>query len=407
MGIKEYIVKFMSKTKEFLSKAIELLKGNFKIFILVFIIVSLFLGYFVGNIRTTRDKVLRNLEIGLEEGKTSKLTDVIRVDGKKVSKKDLAPLVNYYKGQDSSVKNIIDQIKIGSENCIFNLVNKKSIFGNDYYVNLKTFNLKVLSNLEEADILINKKKKVNSGDTLDNLIPGKYTISGSINNKYGKIKKEEDITLMKDETVNLNLDGVLVTVNSDFKDASVLINGKDSGIKVCDFKNIGPMPTDGSIKLSIEQELPWGVIKGKEHEVLQNSDISLNLDIVNDKLWDEVNKSLETFYKSVFESLNNEDKNLISGATDEVKNKIYRVLEQYYLFMKNKYEIKSLNIDKEKSSFKYKDGQYMGTVVCDVQYDTSKAIFGFNKKENSKKFLTKVLYKNGTWIIYDIENFSL
>lgn len=400
MGIKEFIVKVIEKIK-------ELFKEHFKIFILIFIIAFLFLGYFLGNVRTTKEQTFRNLEIGLEEGNTSKLTDIIRVNGKKVSKKDLAPLVSYYKGQDSSVKNIIDQIKNGSESCILKLVNKKNILGDSYYFDLKIFNLKVSSNLKEADIRINKNKKISSGDTLENLIPGKYTITGTINNKYGKINKEEDIVLMKDETVNLNLDGVMLTIDSDFKDANVFINGKNSGIKVLDFKDIGPIPSDGSVKVSIEQELPWGSVKGQEKDVLQNPNISLNLDIENDKLWNEVNNTLDIFYKSVFEALGNEDKNLISCATDKVKDKVYKVLKEHYIFMKNKYEIESLNIDKEKSSFKYKDGEYKGTVVCDIKYNTSKVIFGLGKKESSKRFLTKVLYKDGKWIIYDIENFSL
>ena len=399
MGIKEFISKTTKKIR-------ELFKEHLKMVILIFIIAFLFLGYFLGNIRTTKEQAFRNLEVALEEGNTSKLTDIIRVNDKKVSKKDLTPLVNYYKGQDSSVKNIVNQIKNGSESCILKLVDKKNILGDSYYFDLKTFNLKVSSNLEGTEIYINNKK-INSSDTLENLIPGKYTITGLVSNKYGKIKKEEDIVLMKDEDIKLNLNGVMLTVDSDFKDTDVFINGKNSGIKVSDFKDIGPIPTDGSVKVSIEQELPWGSVKGQEKDVVQNSTISLNLDIVNDKLWNEVNNDLDIFYKSVFEALGNEDKNLINCATDKVKDKVYNVLKENYIFMKNKYEIESLNIDKNKSSFKYKDGEYKGTIVCDIKYNTSKVIFGFNKKESSKKFLTKVLYKDGKWIVYEIENFSL
>ena len=399
MGIKEFISKTTKKIR-------ELFKEHLKMVILIFIIAFLFLGYFLGNIRTTKEQAFRNLEVALEEGNTSKLTDIIRVNDKKVSKKDLTPLVNYYKGQDSSVNNIVDQIKNGSESCILKLVDKKNILGDSYYFDLKTFNLKVSSNLEGTDIYI-YNKKINSSDTLENLIPGKYKIKGILSNKYGKIKKEEDIVLMKDEDIKLNLNGVMLTVDSDFKDADVFINGKNSGIKVSDFKDIGPIPTDGSVKVSIEQELPWGSVKGQEKDVLQNSTISLNLDMVNDKLWNEVNNDLDIFYKSVFEALGNEDKNLINCATDKVKDKVYNVLKENYIFMKNKYEIESLNIDKNKSSFKYKDGEYKGTIVCDIKYNTSKVIFGFNKKESSKKFLTKVLYKDGKWIVYEIENFSL
>ena len=53
---------------------------------------------------------------------------------------------------------------------------------------------------------------------------------------------------------------------------------------------------------------------------------------------------------------------------------------------------------------------YKGTVVCDVNYTISKNIFGIigisNTKEN-KKFFTNVIYKDGKWIVNNVENFSL
>lgn len=419
MAIKENLDRFIKKTKEILIKKSdeirrvnkdtykEFLKNNLKIIILIGIVIFLFSGYFVGNMRTTKEQLFNKLEIGLEDGSASKLKDVIRINDKRVEKKDLTPLINYYKGQGSQVRSVIDETKNGNEKSIFELVNKKGIFGDNYYVNLKTFNLKIVSNFKEATIYLDKKEKVNSGDTLNKLVPGKYTISGSINNKYGEIKKEEEISLMKDETVELKLNAIMVTVDSKFGDANVFINGKDSGIKSEDFKEIGPMPTDGRIKLSIQKEFPWGIVKGEESEVLQTPNISLKLNIANDELWNEVNIALDTFYKSVFESLNSEDKNVIDGATNEAKDKIYAVLEKQYFILKNKYEMKSLDIDKEKSNFQYKNGEYRGTIVCEIKYDTSKVLFGLGREENSKKFLTKIVYKNNKWTIDDVEKFSL
>ncbi|MDQ0148529.1 hypothetical protein ACFO6R_01730 [Eubacterium multiforme] len=382
-------------------------KSNIKILVIICIAVFLSLGYIVGNTRTTKDQVLKNLEIGLEKGKLSKLNDVIRVDNKKIPKDNLKPLAQYYKGKDSEVNNVINDLKENNSKSIFKLEEEKGLFFNKYYVELKTFNLSVISNFDEADITLNNKEKIKSGETLKNLIPGDYKVSGYIDNKYGKIKKEENITLMKNETVNLKLDGIVVTVDSNFKDATVFINGEDSGIKVSDFKDIGPMPSDGSIKLSIKKEFPWGEIAGTEEEVKEIPDIRLNLNISNEKLWSDVNTSIDKFYKSVFEALNDEDKNVITMATDEAKNKIYSVLEKNYFILKNKYDMVSLNIDKDKSKFEYKNGEYIGTIVCNVQYNTSKIFLGLGKQENTKKFLTRVVYKNGEWVINNVENFSL
>lgn len=385
----------------------EFFKKNTKILVVIFIVVFLFLGYMVGNTRTTKDQVLKNLEIGLQKGSLYKLDSIIRVDDKKVPKNDLKPLVQYYKGKNSEVNNVIDDLKENNSKSIFKLESEKGLFFDKYYVELKTFNLSVISNFDGADITLNNKEKIKSGETLKKLIPGNYKLVGVVDNKYGKIKKEENITLMNNQTVNLKLDGVLVTVDSSFKDADVLVNGEDSGIKVENFKDVGPMPSDGSIKLSLKKEFPWGVITGTEEEVREISDINLNLNISNEKLWNDVNTSISEFYKSVFEALNEEDKNVITMATEEAKNKIYSVLEKNYIILKNKYNISSLNIDKDKSKFEYKDGEYTGTVVCNVKYNISKFLFGLGKEENTKKFLTRVVYKNGEWVINSVENFSL
>ena len=239
----------------------------------------------------------------------------------------------------------------------------------------------------------------------------KFILASNNQKKIKEIKtilKEMNLEIksLKDENININLSAVMVTVSSNVKDASVIINGKDSGILVKNFKDIGPMPSDGTVKISLRKEFPWGTIDREEVEVKDNKNININIDIANDKLWDEAQNTVNKFYKSVIDALNNEDKSLIEASTEKAKDKIYGILEKNYFIFKNQYDMTSLNIDKEKSHFEYNNGDYKGTVVCDINYDVSMKLFGFLKDENSKSFFTKLIYKDNEWIVDD-ENFSL
>lgn len=397
--MKEKIKEFMKLTKEFIIK-------NKIVVVFSVLILFLILGYMVGSINSSKESVMKKFEIGLEEGSASKLKDVIRVNNKKISKKELKPLIDYYKGQNSEVNTIIDSLNSTGKSKVFELIEDKGIFFDDYYINLKTLQLKINSNYKDASIYLNDSS-IKQGEVIKNLIPGSYKISGILKNKYGDMKATENIVLMDNKDIELKLDGILVSVESEFKDAKVLINGEDSGIKVSDFKNIGPMPSDGSIKLSLSNDFPWGTITGEEVTLEDVPNMALSLKITNDKLWSDIDNSMNIFYKSVFNSLNSEDKNEIQLTTEDTKNKIYSILEEKYFILKNKYTLISLNLDKDKSNFQYKNGEYVGTVVCDVNYDTSKVLFGIGREERSKKFLTKVKFKDNQWIITDIENFSL
>ncbi|WP_024613490.1 hypothetical protein [Clostridium sp. Ade.TY] len=397
--MKEKIKEFMKLTKEFIIK-------NKIVVVFSVLILFLILGYMVGSINSSKESVMKKFAIGLEEGSASKLKDVIRVNNKKISKKELKPLIDYYKGENSEVNTIIDSLNSTGKSKVFELIEDKGIFFDDYYINLKTLQLKINSNYKDASIYLNDNN-IKQGEVIKNLIPGSYKISGTLKNKYGDMKATENIVLMDNKDIELKLDGILVSVESEFKDAKVLINGEDSGIKVSDFKNIGPMPSDGSIKLSLSNDFPWGTITGEEVTLEDVPNVALSLKITNDKLWSDIDNSMNIFYKSVFNSLNSEDKNEIQLTTEDTKNKIYSILEEKYFILKNKYTLISLNLDKDKSNFQYKNGEYVGTVVCDVNYDTSKVLFGIGREEKSKKFLTKVKFKDNQWIITDIENFSL
>ena len=139
----------------------------------------------------------------------------------------------------------------------------------------------------------------------------------------------------------------------------------------------------------------------------ETNSIMFDLDMKNDKLSDDVKLKVTNFYNSVFDSLNNEDKDIIVDATDDAREKIYDILQKSYFILKNKYTIESIDIKDENCEYEYSDGVYSANIVVDIKYEVSKVFFGINKTVNEKSFFTKIIFKDGSWIINDVENFSL
>ena len=61
--------------------------------------------------------------------------------------------------------------------------------------------------------------------------------------------------------------------------------------------------------------------------------IKLDINMVNDVLNNMIDETVNDFYSSSFQALNNKDKNIISRATEEVKELVYNYIwwRTYYL----------------------------------------------------------------------------
>ncbi|WP_394895969.1 YfgM family protein, partial [Clostridium baratii] len=116
-------------------------KKNLKWLVAVVIIIFLALGYYIGNITTTKSQVLKELNIALKEGNARKLTKIIEVNNESVDKEEIEPLAEYFKGKDEVVNNTINKINRDNKTEIFELISKKGLFKDKYYINLKTFNI--------------------------------------------------------------------------------------------------------------------------------------------------------------------------------------------------------------------------------------------------------------------------
>ena len=349
----------------------KLIRRRWKLTILILLAFFLFFGYFLGRINTSREYILSKLEMSLKNSDTSTLSDIVKVDGERVKEKKLESLVEYYSNGNNKIDTLITNLKNNNETKDFKLQSKKYFFWNMYYLDVKTFNIKIKSNFEEGNFILGNSGKVKAGETIKNVIPGNYKITGSLNSNYEEIKTSKEIVVMEDKEIELNFPATKITINSDFQDAEVYINGKDIKKEVKDLKDFGPVPTDGTVSVYLEKDFPWGRNKGEEVKITENPTINLTVPISNETLEGDLTNIITKFYESVFVALNKQNKKYIENCTNDIKNKIYSSVEKKYILFKNKYSNLKINIDFDNSQYFYTDDTYRATIVANVQYDVS------------------------------------
>lgn len=378
-------------------------------FTVVLIIILLGLGYLIGSSATSESRVLAKLQDSLITSDVKKLQGIVKVNNEEVSEEELEPILKYYKQDSSRVNSTIKALKSTGESSDFAIKTEKGFLRTKYYIDIKVYTLTITSNFSEGKFYLDKAKdkKIVSGTSFKQVIPGIHNINGYLKGEYGDIKSSKEIVLMGNEEVNLNFNAVNITVNSSYTDADIYINNKKTNCLIRDERDFGPIASDGSVEVYIQKDFPWGTIKSESQKIKDNPNISLDINMKNNKLMNQVESSVEDFYYSVFDSLNHEDKSIINNSSDEVKDEMYKTFEKNYFLLKNRYNITSLKVDEGASEFSYVDGEYYGRVVTKINYEISKIILPFDKEKIEKNFFVEVKYVDGEWQVQKVENFSL
>lgn len=353
----------------------------------------------------SKEEVLKKLQISLSEGKPQKIKDSIKLDDESINRKSIEPFINYYNKNGALISNLISELRSKGISSVVEVKSKGLLFWEDYYINLHPVSIKIDSNFNEGEFFIGDKKIANNGMAIS-LVPGLYNVKGKLVTKYGDVISEKSIPLMQNDKVSINFEAVKFTITSPYKDAKVFINKEYSGKTVGEIGEVGPVPSNSSIGVSIEKEFPWGVIKSEEKKVSNIPNIILDINMTNDRLINDIEKKLNDFYISTFEALNNKNKELIIGTKEDAKNKIYENIEKKSLLFKNNYEISDLNMKIESSEFTYQEDKYKAKIVVNLNYNIYKKLLPFVNENKDELFLTSLVYEEDTWLVEDVQRFS-
>lgn len=147
---------------------------------------------------------------------------------------------------------------------IFRVKDKKILFGlfKNYQLSAIPVKVAATANMENTELKAGDKtfnlKQAEKTEELGEFYPGRYTFEAVTKTDYGDISIEQDYDIdafeAEDVFFEFESDYFFVDVDYDYEDAILFVNGESTKEKISDIEEIGPVPTDGDVKVHAEWE---------------------------------------------------------------------------------------------------------------------------------------------------------
>ena len=391
--IKFYISNFTVNIKKIIKKNKLIVVSLFSF--IIFMLVSMF---FLINLN--QDKIIDKLNEALLNENKVRISKFVMVNEKKVSEQELEPLIKYYNENQEKITNLINGLRTEGRYGTFKVIVKKNMFYKRYYININTVEIEFTSNLNNIEVEFGNKKFKLMNEAKFDVIPGIYELKYTYKTEYGDITEKVNLSIVENKKINLDVNGNYITLYSNFNDAEVFINDKYTGLSAKDIVNFGPIPRDKEILIKLKKEFPWGKIESEEIDISNKEYLKLDINMANDNLINMINQDISKFYNSVFEALNKKNKDEILNCTEEVKDTIYSYINEKSILFSNNYEINNINVEIEKSDFRYEDYIYKASILTKASYNISKNLLPFLETKYENYFLLNLEYvENGFKVI--------
>lgn len=402
-----------SKMKETIKELFLKISNNIKIEgknirIKVYIIILILaLVSIVFNITKPMSKkeLINQLEMALLKGKENWVERNIKIDGAKAENDELKPLIHYYLLNNKDVEQVISNLKKNNNSGNLTIESEKSLLGENYYLNLSTISINITSDIKEAIIYINGRE-VNK-EELVSLIPGTYEVAYKLKTDYGDVEETKEMDILSSGDVKIEVAAEYITLYSNFSDAKVYINEKDTKKTVSEIKKYGPIPNNKDITIYIAKDFPWGVIKSPEIKVQEDNILKIDINMANDELLATIENTLREFYNSLFDALNNKDSSLIENVEENSREEVFNSIYEKPKVFANNYTISDLELKIANSEFKYENKKYVANILVDMDYSVAKKILPFIKEQKEERFLLSLIYREEKWLVESSQRIEL
>ncbi|WP_125152304.1 TcaA 3rd/4th domain-containing protein [Clostridium rectalis] len=382
------------------------------------LIIMISIGYWFGMLVGSKERVINGFEKAVIAKNKRAILKYVQLDSDiiKLNSKSIEPFMRYINDNPDSIKNKINILRYSSgENSkeIINLKSKKGIIGYKYKILISPVYADITTNLKDMEVFLDgkfyyKSDKDNYIKSIGPLVPGIYKVEGKLKTYNGQIKDLKSITFLeKKNKISIEPKISKISIDSINEEAQVFINGENTNKLVKEFKNIGPIPMDGSFKVYIQQQFPWGKINSEEIEIKDLSNIKLKINPVNDELKENLSSILKEFYYNGFQAVNKVNKSMMINSSDEIKNKFFDVYGDNRGVLKEEFFLKKLTIDESVIEVKEDKESYYISIVASIVYKKEKSFYGISlgTGEEKDRFINELVYEKKTkqWKIVSIE----
>jgi uncharacterized membrane protein YvbJ len=251
---------------------------------------------------------------------------------KKSGKQKVEDLADYQKETDMILGMLSGYSNLGD---LFTLKKqgKSMIFYDKYVLELNPVYLEINTNRKDSKIYLNDKEVATAKEDdytaeIGPYVPGEYTIKVSLDGEYVNAEESEKVDLVSNFTrrkkgknvlsTYLNLYVRNISISSNYEEAKLFVNGSDTGLLIKDIDKFGPLPTNGTVKLQAKMDFPWGTVASEEVAV-ESSWVDLDLEVLDDKMKDDVIELITAYLKSVNEAFSTLDSSKFANITEKRK----------------------------------------------------------------------------------------
>ena len=396
--IKELFLKISNNIK------IEGKNIRIKVYIIILILALVSIVFNITKAMSKKE-LINQLEMALLKGKENWVERNIKIDGAKAENDELKPLIYYYLLNNKDVEQVISNLKKNNNSGNLTIESEKSLLGENYYLNLSTISINITSDIKEAIIYINGRE-VNK-EELVSLIPGTYEVAYKLKTDYGDVEETKEMDILSSGDVKIEVAAEYITLYSNFSDAKVYINEKDTKKTVSEIKKYGPIPNNKDITIYIAKDFPWGVIKSPEIKVQEDNILKIDINMANDELLATIENTLREFYNSLFDALNNKDSSLIENVEENSREEVFNSIYEKPKVFANNYTISDLELKIANSEFKYENEKYVANILVDMDYSVAKKILPFIKEQKEERFLLSLIYNEEKWLVESSQRIEL
>ncbi|MDG5471450.1 hypothetical protein P6709_06800 [Jeotgalibacillus sp. ET6] len=255
---------------------------------------------------------------------------VVHEDGSAIEKFEAEAMLNFSEEELQAIK---ESVTNSSANPYFaytlfyieqngkwlGLFNRYSVKAADQYSELY-----IPEDEGEIELLLNGTSVSNDEVETGPYIPGIYTLASAFENEYGTMTSEQDLMFagtsgsLHSNWVEFDFDYVsfYLNQNPDYNTSVILNDTKIPFDSWGETENIGPLPTDGSIMVSVEAEYPWETVMVKDIAV-ESSHQEVTIPLFTKETEEKLTKVIAAYGEEWVKARANQDLSLITTATDE------------------------------------------------------------------------------------------
>ncbi|WP_068621091.1 zinc ribbon domain-containing protein [Paenibacillus tuaregi] len=265
------------------------------------LIVVLIAGYKTGEYLFSKERLVSRFESALQARDSAGVASLLTSNDKQlvINEASVKNLMVYLAKHPNEMSRMLEDLKsqakqTGDDSYSAGTIKlekegKKLLIYDNYELDVTPVYLKLGTNYKNVSLTVDGKEvaKSNQEDfekTVGPYLPGTYKLEARLKTDFVDLVKTEEADLFgegRDYSENLELQGEQVSISTGLGTDTGLkgrlfINGKNVGIDPFAETSFGPVMTDGSVKLAVEGDYPWGTMRSGE-VAISGADVRVNL----------------------------------------------------------------------------------------------------------------------------------